>query len=148
MGVLKSNSKMTGIVLSLVATLGMGIYIKMLQNDRDELEGRAILYISQLDQAAEVNANNAGTITKLRLANKSLADAIRITDEVRNAAAAAAVIRAAEANARTANALDELEELRNANPTCEQVSNIDLGAACPLVVERLRRSADEAASQD
>lgn len=148
LGLLKSNAKVLGLVVSIAVPLGMGIYINMLKKDISELEGQGILYESQLDQAAEVNLGNVDTIGKLRDANQSLADAVRVTDEVLTRATNEAILRTAHANQRTENALLELEELRNANPTCEQVANIDLGAACPLVTERLRKAADEAASQD
>ena len=133
--ILKGNWKAISFVLTAVAIASTYLWIGHLNKVIDELESQAVLY-------QQANKENVATIETLEGANKSLAEAVRITDEVRDAAEEKARERASQAASELSDTISELEDLRNANPTCEQLSDLDVGAACPLVVERMRRASD------
>jgi hypothetical protein len=136
LGLIKTKAKIITSVLSVVAMVATYLWIGHLNNTIDRLEADATVF-------ELVNQDNLATINSLEGANKSLADAIRITDEVRDAAEEKARQRAAQAASQLNNTLTELEDLRNANPTCDQLANMDLGSACPLVTDRMRDAADD-----
>ena len=133
---IRANAKIISFVLLMAIMAGLYLWVGHLNKTIDRLKADVQLCLL-------VNDDNLITISTLEGANKSLADAIRITDEVRDAAEERARQRAADASTQLNNTLTELEELRNANPTCAQLANIDLGAACPLVTERMRNAAND-----
>jgi len=145
---LKGRGKLIMAGIAVLSLLGGFWYVKNLQNNVSELEGNLILMEGQVEQCQSVNGENQSVITRLRGINFSLARAAEVGEDVRRAAALAATQRDREASRQMLRTVRELEELRDANPTCDQLSKIDMGAACPLVVERLRQSAAEADSQD
>lgn len=150
-GLIKGKAKLIVPILSLVCLLGTWAYINGLKNDLSERDGTIILMQSDIDERAEVNVNNVDTITKLRAANWDLARAAEVSEETRAAAADKARERDRNARLTLTRTARELQELRDANPTCDQISKIDVGAACPLIIQRLRdseRSASEANRDD
>ena len=142
----KGKLVMAGIVV--LSLLGGFWYVKNLQNNVSELEGNLMLMEDQVEQCQIVNGENQSVITRLRGINFGLARAAEVSEDVRRAAALTAIQRDREASREMLRTVRELEELRDANPTCDQLSKIDMGTACPLIVERLRQSAAETNSQD
>lgn len=142
LGMMKGKAKLIGAVISVLSVLGTYLFINGLQNDISELEGQAILYVNQITECQTVNAENWGTILELEAANSSLAESIEVTAEMREAAAREALDRDQRSLQTLLRTKQELEDLRNANPTCQQLSQIDMGIACPAIIERLRNAAD------
>ena len=140
-GILKGNAKLVVSVISILSVFGTYWYITHLQNDISELEGQAILYVSQIQQCQTANNENMTAIRALQAANTSLIDKVAVSDEVRENAAREAAERDRAAAAALRNTTRELEELRNANPSCSDLSSIDMGVVCTLVVDRLREKA-------
>lgn len=147
-GLIKGKAKLIGVVASAVFAIGTFLWIGHLNNKIDDLHADVISYQNRAEAAEEANATNQGTITSLRAANESLATAMFISEEERAKAFAAAIERDARAAVRLDNTLSEMEGLRNANPTCKELSEIDMGAVCPLVVEQLRKHAAGTTDQD
>ena len=138
---LKGKGSLIVGAVSVLSILGTVLYITVLNHKIDDLTVSGDLVSYQLSQCQSVNGSNSVTISELRTANEDLARALTVSDEER----VAAIKEAAERDAQAASALNysliELERLRNANPTCEQLSKIDIGTACPLVIDRLREHA-------
>ena len=129
------------IVLQFVILIVMSTMILIKNNTIDSLELDKVMYTSWQQEATAANLTNQMTIASLRHANKSLAQAVVVSEEVR----AASYKKAREWELRAAIQLDDvktkLKELENETPTCAEISRIDIGAACPLSVELLRRAA-------
>jgi len=142
LGMAKGKAKLIGSILTVLSVLGTYWYINALQNDVSELEGQAILYVEQILECQAANSSMVDSILELRDANSSLAESIEVTAEAREQAAREAYRRDQLAHAALLVTKQELEDLRNANPTCQQLSQIDMGIACPAVIERLRNAAD------
>ena len=142
LGMVKGKAKLIGAIITLLSVLGTYWYIGALKNDISELEGTVILITDQLVECQDANNSMLYTISELRAANSSLAESIEVSAEVRAQAAREAYRRDQLAHAALLATKQELEDLRNANPTCYQLSQIDMGIACPAVVERLRNAAD------
>jgi len=148
LGLIKGKAKLIMGVISILSMLGGFWYVKSLQNTVSELEGNAILYVDQIEECQNANSNNVGKILELQFINSSLAMAVEVSSEVREAAADKAWWRERDANREILRTGIELEVLRDANPTCKQLSKIDMAVACPLVVKRLREQAAKADRQD
>lgn len=144
----KGRAKLIGSLLLLASLLGTWLYIQHIQNERSEAEGQLLLVEDQLLTCQEANESNSGTIASLKAANESLSKAVVVGEDVRAAAAKEAARRAAEAERRVASTTSELEALRNESPSCEELSKVDIGAVCPLTVERMREHAEAAGSTD
>jgi hypothetical protein len=138
---IKGKSKIIGIVLAGITILGFYLYVNGLQNRVEELVAAEVAYVAQAQQCQATNDSNQSAILELRAANTSLAAAIEVSENKRWEAIQLANARMAKADAALDDTLNELERLRHANPTCEELSNIDMGVACPLVIERLREHA-------
>lgn len=137
---LKSWKVVLGIVL--VVALGANwLYISHLHSEVDDLTEAKAMLTRTLDECIRANGKNMTTIGELRDANEALAQSVVSSEEERIAAIRAAAERERRAALQLDNTLDEIERLRNANPTCDQLSKIDIGAACPAVVDRLREHA-------
>lgn len=132
------------VVASIIGVVALGLlwwYVSHLQNSVEELKAEKVQLTLLYTQTVSANETNQATIASLKAANESLAAAIVIREEERIAAAKAAAERAARAAIELDNTLDTLKELRNESPSCEELSNVDMGAVCPLVTERLRQHA-------
>ena len=138
---LKGRAKLIGLILSAASLLGIYLHTQSLQNKVELLETQSALYSGQLLQCQTTNASNQNAILELRSANTQLAAAIEISEDKRWAAIQEAIRRDKMADQAIRETLTELERLRNADPTCEELANIDMGVACPLVIERLRQHA-------
>jgi len=148
LGLIKGKRKIISLGASVLFALGTVWYISHLKGNIEELEQNAALRVSQVEQCQSVNDENVAAIAVLEGANASLVKAVQVTSEARSEAAAAARERNRLADARIANTISEMEKLRNANPSCDQLAKIDMGAVCPLVVDRMRDAANAADSQD
>ena len=135
---LKGNWKA---VLPILGVLVLMTTIHFKNNTIESLEVDKIMYTRWIADATEANTTLENTNTTLRAANKSLAQAVIVSEDVR----AAAYKKAREWELRAAIQLDDvktkLKELENETPTCAEISRIDIGAACPLSVDLLRRAA-------
>lgn len=135
---LKGNWKILLPVLTVVVLMTM-IYFKNNTIDSLTASGARLEYL--VTEATAANKSLETSNTSLRAANKSLAQAVVVSEEVR----ADAYKKAREWELRAAIQLDDaktkLKELENETPTCAEISRIDIGAACPLSVELLRRAA-------
>ncbi len=135
---LKGNWKA---VLPILGVLVLMTTIHFKNNTIESLEVDKIMYTRWIADAAAANTTLENTNTTLRAANKSLAQAVIVSEDVR----AAAYKKAREWELRAAIQLDDvktkLKELENETPTCAEISRIDIGAACPLSVDLLRRAA-------
>ena len=129
------------IVLQFVVLIVMSSMIIIKNNTIDSLEESAVHLESLVTQAVAANETLENTNTSLEAANASLAQAVIVSEDVR----AAAYRKAREWELRAAIQLDDvktkLKELENETPTCAEISRIDIGAACPLSVDLLRRAA-------
>jgi tRNA uridine 5-carbamoylmethylation protein Kti12 len=128
------SPKIAASILAVAGAVALWLYVGHLQNKIDTQVG----VIAVLEATNEANLR---TVDELEAANKSLADAIRIREDERIAAAAAAAERQARAEIQLDQTLSKMEELRHETPDCEELSKIDMGAVCPLVTERLRQHA-------
>ncbi len=124
-----------------LSVLGVFGYVKVLKNNVSELEGQVILYEDQLDRAVSANEGNLDTIETLTSANESLSKAIKVAEDVRVEAILAAAARELKARLTLDDTLQTLEELQNESPSCNEIMQIDIGAACPLSFEFLRKRA-------
>jgi hypothetical protein len=134
LGLLKDNWKLVSAGLTVLSILATMWYINHLNDKIDE-------YSAAVTTCVEANASNQSTIKALKAANVKLAESVMVSADLRFAAAAEAKEREARAAAQLGDTIDELRKLRNEDPTCEEISKIDLGAVCPLAVERLREHA-------
>lgn len=148
LSVVKGKAKLIMGVISILSMLGGYWYVKNLQNTVSELEGSAILYVSQIEECQAANAGNQARILELTAINSSLAKAVEVSDDVRREAMNRAWWRERDANRELLRTGMELEVLRDANPSCKQLSEIDMGAYCPAIVQRLREQASKADRQD
>ena len=135
---LRGNWKIVAPVL-LVLVMGFTIYLK--NNTIDSLEESAAHLESLVTKAVAANETLENSNTSLRAANESWRQAMIVSEDVR----AEAYRKAREWELRAAIQLDDvktkLKELENETPTCAEISRIDIGAACPLSVDLLRRAA-------
>ncbi len=129
------------IVAPVLLVLVMGFTLTTLKNKIDRLEAERVEYSVYIDQAEEANQTQVRTITSLRAANMRLAQAVTVSEQVRADAYAAARDRERRAQIRLDDTITTLKELENETPTCAEISRIDIGAACPLSIELLRRAA-------
>jgi len=143
-GIVKGNSKLIGIGLSVITMLATWWYINSLQSKVQKLEASAVVIESQLSDAQSANESNLSTIRSLEDANASLADAIEVTADDIARSISESARKELEAKLRLDDTIYSLEALRNANPTCEQLANIDMSSACPAVVGRMRQHAASA----
>ena len=137
LGILKTKAKLIGVVVSILSVL----WIVHLNNKIDRLHEDKTVLEGQVTECLEANETNLVTINELWSANEAFALSLEISEEERIEAVSAAAAREARSAIRLDNTLSEMEKIRNANPTCKQLSEIDMGSACPLVVERLRQHA-------
>ena len=134
--------KVIGGLLLVAAVTANFWYIKSLQAENLELTERRALLASFYDQCQTANVRNQNAVSLLKRANESLATAITVHEDEKIRAIQEAADREALAALRLDDTIDEMERLRNANPTCEQLSQVDMGAACPAIVGRLRQHAN------
>lgn len=140
--------KLIGIGIGVLAMALLWWRIEWLKGKVETLEAQATILTYERDAAQDANDSNQRTITSLKAANESLAQAVVVNTDVRDAAAEKARQRAIQAARDNAALSSELEDLRNANPSCEELASIDMGAVCPLVVERMRQHAAKASGQN
>lgn len=141
LSLVKSKAKIVVSVLTLVSLLGTYLYIGHLKNKIETLTANSAVYQGQVLQCQEVNRENLVTIDVLTGANESFATALVVSAEERARAAKEAEEREARGAEQLDDTLTEMEGLRNASPTCKELSEIDMGAVCPLVVDSLRKHA-------
>lgn len=146
---LKGPAKIAGVFLRgnwkiiapVILVLVMGLTIHLKNNTIDSLELDKVMYTRWQADSTRANATNQATIDVLRSANKALAQAAEVSIAVYQRAQK----KAREWELRAAIQLDDaktkLKELENETPTCAEISRIDIGAACPLSVDLLRRAA-------
>lgn len=142
LGMAKGKAKLIGGIVTVLSILGSYWYVNGLKNDIVELETAVIALTGQLEGCQSANTKNWSTILELKAANSSLAMTIEVSAEMRESAAREAYDRDQRAARNLIRTKQELKDLRNANPTCEQLTKIDMAIACPAVVERLRDLAD------
>lgn len=145
---IKGNWKLISSVLTLATIVATYLWIGHLNNQIDEAEGNLMLVQDQLITCQMANDDQMQVITYLTDANDDLAALIRVSHADQRIAELEARERASQAASRLDITLTELEDLRNANPSCAELSKIDIGAACPAVVQRLRSIAAEANRQN
>ena len=135
---LKGNWKTFGPYLLILMLV---FYVHLKNNKIERLEAQRVEYSQYIDDAAEANSTQFDTITSLRAANESLAQAVIVSDQVRADAYAAARERERRARIRLDDTITKLKDLENETPECEVLNRIDIGAICPLSVELLRKAA-------
>ncbi|KKN76174.1 hypothetical protein LCGC14_0373850 [marine sediment metagenome] len=146
---LKGPAKIAGVflkgnwdkVLVAVGIILLATLIHFKNNTIDRQEAVIASYVVILQKAAEANLTNQKTIDSLESANASFAEAMIVREEVRAAASVAAADRARRAQIRLDDTRTQLRDLENETPTCADISRIDIGAACPLSTELMRRAA-------
>lgn len=143
---LKGNWKIVSFVLTAVSIVGTYLWIGHLNNKVDEAEGNLMLVQDQLITCQMANDDQMQVITYLTDANDDLAALIRVSHADQRIAELEARERASQAASELTETLQELEDLRNENPSCKELSAIDIGAVCPAVVRKLRDIAAEANS--
>lgn len=148
LALVKGNWKIVSSVLTLVTMVAIYLWIGHLNNQIDEAEGNLMLVQDQLIACQMANDDQMQAIVLLVDANDDLAELIRVSHADQRIAEFEARERASQAASELRTTLQDLEELRNANPSCAELSQIDIGAVCPLVVERLRGIAAEANRQN
>lgn len=135
---LKGNWKA---VLPILGVLFLLAAVHHKNNQLDALNASSAQLTRDVAAAVKANSKLETTNTSLKAANASLAQAVIVSEDVR----AAAYREARKREQRAAIALDDtktkLKELENETPTCTEISRIDIGAACPLSVDLLRRAA-------
>lgn len=132
------------VVASIAGLAGAALlwwYVGNLKDNLQEARDQSALFKSWYQIAADKNADLAADMRTCSAANAALAESVRVSEEERIAAVAEAVARAARAEMQLDDTLDTLEEARNETPDCQELSEIDMGAVCPAVVERLREHA-------
>ena len=135
------NWKVAAGAIVVASILANGWYINHLQNQRDQLTLDKAMVTQWYSECQDINVENQRTVAIVRGANESLAAAITIShDEVLKAAEMAAE-RELQSKLALDDTLDEMRDLQNANPSCKKLSQIDIGAVCPLTVQRLREHA-------
>jgi len=128
-------------LLTLIGILGTGWYIDHLQNRIELMEKDKRTLSGYLDDCQKANVKYQLDFNTVSEANRQLAETLRVSDQDNLKALNDARRRAAESEERLANTTSELERLRNEEPTCAQIANLDIAAACPAAVERLREQA-------
>lgn len=147
--ILKGNVRLIVGGLIAVIILGTGWYIDSLKDDIKESERLRSKLATMLVECQDANSTNLQAVRSLQTSVRQMVAAVSVSEEQARQAEAEAARREAEAEARLESTLTELEELRNAEPSCAAIANLDIGAACPAAVERLRERARAAAgSQD
>lgn len=142
----KGNVRLIFVAILVIAALLVGWRISHLKGDLRDANDQVATLSSQLEEARSANASNQTTISEMESAILDLRRAVEISREesLRLEADAAAKERAnQEELART---ITELQALRNEEPSCEAISKLDIGAACPAAVQRLREQAARTAS--
>lgn len=129
------------IVVPVLLVLVMGFTLHLKNNEIHRLEVSEWYLQTVADKATEANISQLVTITSLRDANESLAQAVIVSEQVRAEAYAAARERERRAQIRLEDITNLLEDLENETPECEVLNRIDIGAVCPLSVELLRKAA-------
>jgi len=117
-------------------------------NKIDVLKLEQAQYVEWAEQQIRVNESNLATIASLEAANAELAASVSVSEAARIAAYAASLERERKAIAELNAAVNQLQELENETPACAELSRIDIGAACPLSVEQLRRAAQGSLDRD
>ena len=135
---LKGNWKIAAPVL-LVLILGFTIHLK--NNKIEKLEAQRAAYTQFMFNVTAANVSQLETITSLRAANESLAQAVTVSEQVRADAYKAAREREQRAQIRLEDITNLLKDLENETPECEVLNRIDIGAVCPVSVELLRKAA-------
>jgi hypothetical protein len=95
-----------------------------------------------LGQCQTANAKNQNSIGVLKAANSSLGRMLVVSEETRQAAVAEAEERERRAQIELDDTINSLQELQNESLSCNELMQVDLGAVCPLTVERLREHAE------
>lgn len=133
--------KLIGIAIVLAAAAGLWLYIDHLRDELVDSERLRASLSEMVTDCQDANASNIDTIGDLEWSVNNLRLAVSVSEEEARQLAEEAARREAEARARLSETLTELEELRNAEPSCAAIADMDIGAACPAAVERLREQA-------
>jgi len=144
---LSKNWKLVLAGLAVAAVMGNFWYIDSLQDSLAAQKARTQKIAGFWDECSRSNAINQESIGLLRRANKDLAKAVVVTESTLMDSLQEAQEREMRATTRLGDILETLEELQNENPTCAEISRIDLGAVCPLSTERLREHARTSTDQ-
>lgn len=137
-------------VISIVMLVIFGLLVWDHQRIKDKLSESEHIrrtLAGYLVECQDANAQNLNTVRSLEGAVNRLSAACRVSTEDAAEAAVEAARREAETRLELADTINELERLRNAEPSCEAIAAMDIGAACPAALERLRERA-RADSQD
>jgi hypothetical protein len=118
---------------------GLTLWIWWQGHRIDNLKDDLSVAESDLLACQDANESNQGTIGQLRSANIALAGALTASDERVREIAENLSRREADTANRLSGALRELEDLKHENQSCEELAAVDIGAACPAVLERLRK---------
>ncbi len=146
---LKGPAKIAGVLFKknwdkILVAAGIMLLATMIHfknNTIEDQEKTIAQYTIWINEATDANLTNQKTIDSLEAANADLAEAVIVSEEVRAAASVAALDRSRRAQIRLDDTRTQLRNLENETPTCAEISRIDIGAACPLSVELLRRAA-------
>ncbi len=135
----------------IVPVVGLGLLLFAFNargNKIDKLELIRDDYIAFIAATEDMNRSNLETIASLKSANKSLAEVVVVSEEIRAASYAESLERERRAVAELNVNINKLQELENETPACAEFSRIDIGAICPLSVEQLRRAAEGPLDRD
>ena len=110
-------------------------------NKIESLEADKVRYEVFEETMTAANLTNQVTIITLRRTNDEWVELLMVSENVRASAYKAAQDRARRAQVRLDDTRTQLRDLENETQTCADISRIDIGAACPLSVDILRRAA-------
>lgn len=138
--ILKSPKVLLSLSAVTVCLLGY-LYVGSLHGKIEELQKSKQLLTVYYDQCQKSNVMHQRNSQALQSANIALANSVRVNEEERIKAVKEATERALRAEAKLSDTLESLEGMRNETPDCKALSQIDMGAVCPAVTERLRQHA-------
>jgi hypothetical protein len=133
---------MIGLIVA--AVISTGWYVYSLNGKITELKVDKALVTRWYSDCHEINIKNQDEMLTLKGANESLSTAITISHDAMLRSAENAAEKELSSKLMLDDTLDQMKELQNANPSCKALSELDIGAVCPLSVERLRQHASGA----
>lgn len=141
LALVKGNGKLISAGLTVLSVLGTMWYISNLKDNISDLERDKGMYIGWLNECQIINVKNQNAVRTLKAANASLATAAIVSDDLLAESVLAAQERERRAQIQLDDTLETLQELQNESLSCNEFMEIDMGAVCPLSVERLREHA-------
>jgi hypothetical protein len=138
--ILRSPKVLLSLSAATVCLLGY-LYVVNLHGKVEELKESKATLAMYYDECQKANVMHQRNSQALQAANIALAESVRVSEEERIKAVREAVERALRAEVELNDTLESLEDMRNETPSCKKLSEVDMGAVCPAVVDRLRRSA-------